>query len=182
MTNIDREKLKAHFVEDVEEFMASSLWGKTAEDALRVADQKYRSYKLIESSCETQKKRLTVRLPDLKRTKEAIEQLQKQKEEGKEVTTTYSLADGVYANAKIANADTVCLWLGANVMLEYSLDEAAETLHEHVQQAEEKLASVSDLLDFIRDQQTTMEVNMARIYNWDVTRRRKEKEAAEQRK
>lgn len=61
-------------------------------------------------------------------------------------------------------------------MLEYDVDEAAAMLHDHIDAAEQKLENITDLLDFIRDQQTTMEVTMARIYNWDVTRRRKERE------
>ena len=33
-------------------------------------------------------------------------------------------------------------------------------------------------LDFIRAQMTTAEVSTRRMYNWDVVRRRKEREAA----
>ncbi len=40
----------------------------------------------------------------------------------------YQLADNVYAKARIKPVETVNLWLGANVMLEYGLDEAVELL------------------------------------------------------
>lgn len=35
----------------------------------------------------------------------------------------FELSEGIYSRAKIEDSDSVCLWLGANVMLEYSCDE-----------------------------------------------------------
>lgn len=35
----------------------------------------------------------------------------------------FELSEGIYSRAKIEDTDSVCLWLGANVMLEYSCDE-----------------------------------------------------------
>ena len=58
-------------------------------------------------------------------------------------------------------------------MLEYDVNEAKEVLGSHIEQADAKLKTTLESLDYVRDQQTTMEVNMARVYNWDVTRRRK---------
>lgn len=46
----------------------------------------------------------------------------------KQTTIDFSLADQVYAHAKVSNVDSVGLWLGAGVMVEYSLDEAKELL------------------------------------------------------
>ena len=37
----------------------------------------------------------------------------------------YILADGVFARAHVEPRDSVCLWLGANVMVEYSFEEVA---------------------------------------------------------
>jgi len=42
-----------------------------------------------------------------------------------------------------------------------------------LQQAKVNLAQIDEDTDFLRDQTTTTEVNMARIYNYDVTERRK---------
>ena len=63
-------------------------------------------------------------------------------------------------------------------MLEYDVNEAKEVLGSHIEQADAKLKTTLESLDYVRDQQTTMEVNMARVYNWDVTRRRKIKHQA----
>lgn len=58
-------------------------------------------------------------------------------------------------------------------MLEYDVEEAKDVLHVHISEAETTLDGTLKSLDFVRDQQTTMEVNMARVYNWDVARRRR---------
>ena len=77
-------------------------------------------------------------------------------------------------------------------MLEYSLEDAKALLEKNHETATKSLAQVHydldflryiffSLLDFVqlnqlkkaffRDQMTTTEVNMARLYNWDVKRR-----------
>lgn len=49
------------------------------------------------------------------------------------VSTTYQLADNVYAHANInCQAQVVYLWLGANVMLEYSYEEAQALLNKNL--------------------------------------------------
>lgn len=40
----------------------------------------------------------------------------------------FSLADQVYAKARVSQVDSVALWLGAGVMVEYSLDDARALL------------------------------------------------------
>jgi Prefoldin subunit len=40
----------------------------------------------------------------------------------------FSLSDQVYARAKLRDVDSVGLWLGAGIMVEYSLDEAQKLL------------------------------------------------------
>ena len=35
----------------------------------------------------------------------------------------FEVSEGIYSRACIEDTDSVCLWLGANVMLEYSCEE-----------------------------------------------------------
>ena len=35
----------------------------------------------------------------------------------------FEVSEGIYSQARIEDTDSVCLWLGANVMLEYSCEE-----------------------------------------------------------
>ena len=75
------------------------------------------------------------------------------------------------ASANISNVDKVCLWLGANVMMEFTFEEAEELLNKNLKTATENLAVVEQQLSFLRDQITTSEVNIARVYNHEVRSR-----------
>lgn len=57
-------------------------------------------------------------------------------------------------------------------MLSYPLDEADSLLRNKLQAAQSNLANVTQDLSWLRDQITVTEVNIARVYNWDVKRRR----------
>lgn len=57
-------------------------------------------------------------------------------------------------------------------MLEYQVDEAKDLLVDKLGKAKQSLQEVSEDLEFLRDQITTMEVNTARVYNYDVKIRR----------
>lgn len=96
------------------------------------------------------------------------------KESTNPMETRFLLADNLYCKASVPPTDKVCLWLGANVMLEYDIDEAQALLEKNLSTATRNLDSLEEDLDFLRDQFTTTEVNMARVYNWDVKRRNKE--------
>ncbi|KAG9478489.1 hypothetical protein GDO78_013501, partial [Eleutherodactylus coqui] len=87
--------------------------------------------------------------------------------------TRFLLADNLYCKASVPPTNKVCLWLGANVMLEYDIDDAQALLEKNLSTATRNLDSAEEDLDFLRDQFTTTEVNMARVYNWDVKRRNK---------
>jgi hypothetical protein len=57
-------------------------------------------------------------------------------------------------------------------MLSYPLQEAIDLLQARLTGSEKSLVSIKEDSDFLRDQITTMEVNTARVHNWDVKRRR----------
>lgn len=66
-------------------------------------------------------------------------------------------------------------------MLSYKIPAAVALLKSKLESAEGSLANVIEDLEFLREQITVMEVNTARVYNWDVKRRRelREREAKE---
>ena len=59
-------------------------------------------------------------------------------------------------------------------MLEYPLEEAVELLTNKLDAAERNVKGIIEDLEFLREQITVMEVNTARVYNYDVRRRREE--------
>lgn len=61
-------------------------------------------------------------------------------------------------------------------MIEYPIPEAIEFLLSKLASARESLKQYEEDLEFVRENITTLEVNIARIYNWDVMQRRNKKE------
>jgi len=94
------------------------------------------------------------------------------------LTTTFELNDTLFAEADLEDSDSVYLWLGANVMLSYTLEQAIDLLAAKLETARQGLETCIADQDFLREQITVMEVNTARVYNWDVKRRREKREAA----
>lgn len=57
-------------------------------------------------------------------------------------------------------------------MLSYKIPEAVTLLKSKLEIAQTTLGNTIEDLEFLREQMTIMEVNTARVYNWDVKRRR----------
>ena len=161
------------FVEDVDSFMKQP-GNETADIVLKKLDEQYQKYKFIELNLAQKKRRLKGQIPEIMQTLEILKYMQKKKESTSSLETRFLLADNLYCKASVPPTDKVCLWLGANVMLEYDIDEAQALLEKNLLTATKNLDSLEEDLDFLRDQCTTMEVNMARIYNLDVKRRNKD--------
>ena len=62
----------------------------------------------------------------------------------------------------------VYLWIGANTMVEYGYEEAIELLEGQLQQTVAKLEELAEDLYFLRGNSITVEVNMARLFNYSV--------------
>ena len=110
---------------------------------------------------------LKIKLPEIKKTLESVALLYTRNQgEEKEIETQFMVSDNIWARAKCPNnTGKVGLWLGANVMVEYSFQEAIALLGTNLKNAEAKLKEADDDIDFLKDQITTTEVNMARVYN-----------------
>ncbi|KAL0830633.1 hypothetical protein ABMA28_002775 [Loxostege sticticalis] len=159
---------EAVFVDNVDEFMNLPENSGGVDKVLRRLDEQHGKYKFMEYTLATKRRRLRQQIPDLARSLEMIEKLKSQAEE---METQFLLSDQVFVKANIPPTKTVYLWLGANVMLEYTLEDAEKLLTSNMATAKKNLDCVEHDLDFLRDQWTTTEVNMARVYNWDVKRR-----------
>lgn len=57
-------------------------------------------------------------------------------------------------------------------MLSYPLSAAHDLLSDKLTTAEQSLKNIRQDLDWLQDQITITEVNVARVFNWDVKRRR----------
>jgi len=161
---------RAFFVDNVDEFMSMEE-NKSAEAVLQRLDEQHTKYKFMESQLVTKKNRLKFQIPDISTSLDIVKHMQANKDSVEPMETRFQMCDTLYMKASVPPSKTVNLWLGANVMLEYSLDDAEALLNKNKSAAVKSLSQVDEDLGFLRDQTTTVEVNMARVYNWDVKRR-----------
>jgi prefoldin subunit 5 len=70
------------------------------------------------------------------------------------IETTFELNDTLYAKAEVPPTEEVYLWLGANVMLAYPIDEAEGLLESKLKAAQTSLSNCEEDLDFLREQVT----------------------------
>lgn len=162
---------EAVFIEDAE----SLCQRYTAQEVVAKLQDLYTKYRYMQSSMATQKGSLKGKLPDITSAKDTVATLMSKTADGEETIITYQLSDNIYTRAKVPPTSTVCLWLGANCLLEYTLEEATELLTKNETNATSMLASIEEDLLFLRDQITTVEVNIARCHNYGVKVRQLEK-------
>ena len=84
---------------------------------------------------------LKQKMPDIKRSLEIVRHMKNKHDAGeKEVNTHFLLSDNIWAEGKANNSTgKVGLWLGANVMVEYSFEEAITLLERNFANAESRL-------------------------------------------
>jgi prefoldin alpha subunit len=121
------------------------------------------------------KQNLKSKIPEIEKTLKAVLLLKEKHEADETVNTHYQLSDNVYVQAKLHKSDKVALWLGANVMVEYSFDEAIGILQSSLESATKSLEQTYEDYAFLKDQKTTTEVNTSRVHNFGVKMRQQRK-------
>ncbi|BCR85416.1 tubulin-binding prefolding complex subunit PAC10 [Aspergillus chevalieri] len=165
----------APFVDNVADYVSSR---EDVEPTLRRFQEMISKYQFMEVNAQRRAVGLRDKIPDIKKTLEMVRFLKMRRESTEsDLDTSFELNDTLYARASISPADTeeVYLWLGANVMLAYPIGEAEEMLQEKLSAAQSSLSNCEEDQEFLREQITTLEVATARVYNWDVVQRRKDK-------
>lgn len=158
------------FLEDIGAFVREH--STTTEDIIGALHTLHSKYKTMELHLLENRKRIQMKLPDLEKSLEVVKMLQAKKEAAETLSTRFNLSDNVYAQAKVEPDDRVCVWLGADVMLEYSYTEAEEMLTKRVADAKAKDAEIVEDLAWVRENKIIAEVNTSRTFNYDVRRRR----------
>jgi len=130
----------------------------------------------MEASLTRQQESLKEKIKDIDEALIVVRGLVQRRNQSKEeFTTYYQLADSVYSEAVVPPTDTVCLWLGANVLLEYPLDEAVTLLESNLNSAQESVVGLRGDVEYLRRQITTAEVSIARVHNYNVKLRKMSK-------
>ncbi|KAF5806167.1 putative prefoldin alpha [Helianthus annuus] len=160
----------ASFVKDVQAYL--NQLGLDVNNTLAFLQERLQQYKVVEMKLLAQQRDLQAKIPDIEKCLDVVATLQAKKDSDEALLTDFEVSEGIYARARIENADSVCLWLGANVMLEYSCEEATTLLQNNLENAKASLEVLVADLQFLRDQVTITQVTIARVYNWDVHQRR----------
>jgi prefoldin subunit 5 len=139
----------------------------------------------MENNLKDNRRRLKTQIPDIRASLEAVKHLQAKAEQAKRdgaeagtFNTYYPLADNVFMNATVQPTERVCLWLGADLMVEYTLEEARALLEHNLSTAEVKLKENVEDSEYLQNMIVISEVSIARVINYDVVARRKAKAAA----
>ncbi|KKP05085.1 hypothetical protein THAR02_02796, partial [Trichoderma harzianum] len=171
----------APFVDKVEDYVSTR---DDVEPTLRNFQEMISKYQFMELNLQRRMTGLREKIPDIQKTLDTVQFLKLREEETDPIETTFELNDTLYARANIPPTEEVYIWLGANVMLSYPVNEAETLLTSKLSAAKTSLSNCEEDLDFLREQITTMEVATARVYNWEVVQKRKEKleEEAEKKK
>ncbi|XWS08477.1 hypothetical protein CRYUN_Cryun40dG0005400 [Craigia yunnanensis] len=111
----------AQFVEDVETYLCQT--GFDVNSALAFLQERLQQYKLVEMKLLAQQRDLQAKIPDIEKCLDVVATLQAKKSTGEALIADFEVSEGIYSRARTEDNDSVCLWLGANVMLEYSCEE-----------------------------------------------------------
>lgn len=143
-------------------------------DKLSALSQKYRFFeeKLVKSRDSLEEKIAEVQRA-LKAVKSLEEKSTRSGDNSNDIETQFELSDGIYVRAIVPPTKTVCLWLGANIMVEYSHKEAIELLTKNLASAQTNLKETYADISYLRDQLNTTDVNLSRVYNHHVQAVRK---------
>lgn len=109
---------------------------------------------------------IKVKIPDIEKAIEAVEYMEKKNAEQKseeneknKLNVDFMVSNNLWAKAEVPIGETVCLWLGADIMCEYSFEEAKALLSKNLNNAVTTLANNENDLDYIKDQITVCEVS-----------------------
>ncbi|KAG6398638.1 hypothetical protein SASPL_140105 [Salvia splendens] len=170
----------AAFVEDVQIYL--SQLNLDVNSALAILQERLQQYRVVEMKLLAQQRDLQAKIPDIEKCLDVVATLQSKKGTGEDLIADFEVSEGIYSRARIEEAESVCLWLGANVMLDYSCEEATVLLQKNLENAKASLEVLVADLQFLRDQVTITQwidqVTIARVYNWDVHQRRLQQAAA----
>lgn len=166
---------EAVFIENVEALCTD----RQPAELVKQLQELHSKYQYMQSSLIAQRSSLKTKLPDIVSALDTVNHLverHSKAQEGETTDYTYQLSENFWSKASAPPSDVVCLWLGANCMLEYTLDEAVELLRTNETNARTTLKALDEDMAFLRDQITTTEVNIARTHNYGVKLRQKAKE------
>lgn len=155
------------FIENIPDYCAK--YG--AEQLVEELNVFLNKYKYMEAQTIKHSEGVKLKIPDIEKAIQSVEFLKEKLKENKNsqseepIKMDFMVSHNLWAKAEVPVHDKVCLWLGANVMCEYTHDEALTLLNKNLENAKQTLKVNEVATDLLRDQITICEVNMSRAYN-----------------
>ena len=134
-----------NFIDNVEDWIDKF----TSDKLISYINQYLNKYKFMEAQIVKSNEGLNVKIPDIEKCLETIEYLEK-KDKEKPVNIDYMVSNNLWAKAEVNVPDSVFLWLGANVMCEYKMDEAKTLLNQNLLNAQNQIKKNNSDLEFIK--------------------------------
>jgi Prefoldin subunit len=100
------------------------------ETAIGAFNELYSKYKMHEADLDRTGSSTKLKIPEIERSLDLVRHLIEKQGSAEKVKIHYNLADTVYGRAELERDGRVCIWLGANVMLEYSSSQDAHSTGE----------------------------------------------------
>ena len=142
----------------------------TSEKLLTYLNQYLNKYKYMEANIVRSNQSTKSKIPDIEKCLETIDYMEK-REQKDPLKVDYMVSHNLWAKAEVEKPESVFLWLGANIMCEYKMNEAKEMLKINLENAKNQIKTNEKDLDFMKDQMTVCEVNIARAYNEHIRRK-----------
>lgn len=149
----------AEFIEDIK---VAAPTVEEAEKIYREKTERMQMYRIAEQHLLEKQQQLKASRPGVAENLNAVKKLEAMAGRG-ERKTRFQLSESLYGSATISSESTVCLWLGANLMVEYPFKEAIELLAENLSTLDGQIKEAENNLIFLRDQIITTEVTLSRV-------------------
>ncbi|KAI8849391.1 Prefoldin subunit-domain-containing protein [Chytridium lagenaria] len=137
---------RAPFMDKVEDFVADG----EVEGTLRKFQEMIAKYRTMEAHLLQRKQSLESKIPELKKTLDMVLFLLSRASEDEPIMTDFEVNDTLWVRSKINPTESVFLWLGANVMLEYKTEEAKTLLQDKLTTAKGSLQQILEDLEFFK--------------------------------
>jgi prefoldin subunit 5 len=87
----------------------------------------------------------------------------------------FLISEGIFVKGRAKEPlEHISLWLGANTVVQLTFKEALELLRTNLSNALSSREQISEELAYVKDQKTTTEVNVARVYNYSLQLKREQ--------
>merc|ERR1712037_542048 len=117
------------FIDDIHAFSKTIDPPASCELLIGAFTELYNKFKSYETSLSQKSEMFRQKIPEIEKSLSLVSFLKKKNEAQENYETLYNLADMVFAKAEVdCSVGVVNIWLGANVMLEYTYDEAIDLL------------------------------------------------------